>query len=256
MERILLVTVRAPVASFRRPLDHNYQRTLPMPPPTTLLGIAGAALGLSDRELWAPDSPVRELKVSVWMEEWKQEEPNRAPGRARDMWTVLKIKSGKIAERSPYFRELLFFVRYTLIYGGPEDLLRRLEEAFRDPAYPLSLGREDELLLMESIRWGEATPGEPRFRGTILPVDLRETPGARPILKPGTLLEPPVVERLPLRFRVDAKGIRHPDRITPLTFLPTGLELEVPGAPALQWEGRNFTWLNSSPSRTSPSSPI
>jgi len=69
MERILLVTVRAPVASFRRPLDHNYQRTLPMPPPTTLLGIAGAALGLSDRELWAPDSPVCELKVSVWMEE-------------------------------------------------------------------------------------------------------------------------------------------------------------------------------------------
>jgi CRISPR-associated Cas5-like protein len=125
MERILLVTVRAPVASFRRPLDHNYQRTLPMPPPTTLLGIAGAALGLSDRELWAPDSPVRELKVSVWMEEWKQEEPNRTPGRARDMRTVLKIKSGKIAERSPYFRELLFFVRYTLIFRAIHPDLRR-----------------------------------------------------------------------------------------------------------------------------------
>ena len=60
-EPIIAVRVRAPVASFRRPLDHNYQRTLPMPPPTTLIGIAGAALGLSDRELWAPDSPVRHL---------------------------------------------------------------------------------------------------------------------------------------------------------------------------------------------------
>ena len=59
MEPIVAVWVRAPVASFRRPLDHDYQRTLPMPPPTTLLGIAGATLGLSDRE------PVRGLKVSV-----------------------------------------------------------------------------------------------------------------------------------------------------------------------------------------------
>jgi CRISPR-associated protein Cas5t len=229
MERILLVTVRAPVASFRRPLDHNYQRTLPMPPPTTLLGIAGAALGLSDRELWAPDSPVRELKVSVWMEEWKQEEPNRAPGRARDMWTVLKIKSGKIAERSPYFRELLFFVRYTLIYGGPEDLLRRLEEAFRDPAYPLSLGREDELLLMESIRWGEATPGEPRFRGTILPVDLRETPGARPILSPA-----PSSSRLLWRGFPSASGWTRKASGTPialprLLFSPQAWSSKCPG---------------------------
>lgn len=100
MERILVVMVRAPVVSFRRPMDHNYQRTLPMPPPTTLLGIAGAALGLSDRELWAQDSPMRDLRVSVWIE--------GETGRAYDMWTVLKIKGGRIAERSPYFRELLF----------------------------------------------------------------------------------------------------------------------------------------------------
>jgi CRISPR-associated protein Cas5t len=143
-----------------------------MPPPTTLLGIAGAALGLSDRELWAPASPVRTLKVSVWMEE--------EPGRARDMWTVLKIKSGKIAERSPYFRELLFFVRYTLFYGGSEDLLHQVERAFRDPAYPLSLGREDELMLVEAISRGEAAPGAARFRGTVLPTDIRRWPGMRP----------------------------------------------------------------------------
>jgi CRISPR-associated protein Cas5t len=101
MELIVAVRVCATVASFRRPLDHNYQRTLPMPPPTTLLGIAGAALGLSDRDLWSPKSLLSNLKVSVWIEE--------EPGRARDMWTVLKIKSGKIAERSPYFREFALF---------------------------------------------------------------------------------------------------------------------------------------------------
>jgi len=236
-EPILAVSVRAPVASFRRPLDHNYQRTLPMPPPTTLLGIAGAALGLSDRELWAPDSPLRGLKVSVWMDE--------EPGRARDMWTVLKVKGGKIAGRSPYFRELLFFTRYTLFYGGEEALLGKLAKAFWDPAYPLSLGREDELLAVEEVELTQVPEGEPSFRGTVLPKDIRQILGLRPILREGAVFEPPVVETLPLRFRLDAKGIRHPASSVPFSFLSPGLEVEVPGMPALQWQDRNFTWLNS-----------
>ncbi|MBT9252203.1 MAG: CRISPR-associated protein Cas5 [Brockia lithotrophica] len=237
MERILLITVSVPVASFRRPLDHNYQRTLPMPPPTTLFGIAGAALGLPDRELWRTGSSVSGLKVSVWME--------NEPGRAKDMWVVLKIKQRKIAERSPYFRELLFFARYTLIYGGDENLLRRLEKAFTDPAYPLSLGREDELVFVEDIVWGEASEGDPRFRGTALPRDIRQIPGVKPVLKPGDNFEPPIVETLPLAFTVDSKGIRHPENFVTISFIPPGLEVEVPGVSALQWRGRSFAWLNS-----------
>ncbi len=235
MELILCVSVRAPVASFRRPLDHNYQRTLPLPPPTTLVGIAGAALGLSDRELWAYNSLLRELKVSALMD--------AEPGRARDMWTLLKIKGTKM-ERSPYLRELLFFTSYTLLYGGDESLLRRVEQAFHDPAYPLSLGREDELFLIEEAAIEAASHGEPRFRGTVLPGDIRQM-SLRPLLQPGIRFEPPVVETLPLSFVVDAKGIRHPERFTTLSFLPMGIEMEVPQLSALQCRGRNFVWMNS-----------
>lgn len=242
MERILIVQVRAPVASFRRPLDHNFQRTLPMPPPTALLGIAGAALGLSDRELWAEDSslhPLRRTKVAVLTE--------AEPGHARDLWTVLKIKGNKIAERSPYFRELLFFVRYTLLYGDDEAVLRKLAQAFHDPAYPLSLGREDELLLVENIALENASVGEPRFRGTMIPGDIRKMQTRLPDLRPGIRFEPPVVETLPLRFRVDARGLRHPEHSIPMSFLPVELEVkvEVPLLPALRCQGRNFVWMNS-----------
>jgi CRISPR-associated Cas5-like protein len=237
MERILAVKVRATVASFRRPLDHNYQRTLPMPPPTTLIGIAAAALELSDRQLWASDNPLRRLKVSVWID--------NEPGRARDMWTVLKIKGNRIAERSPYFRELLFFPRYTLLYGGDEDLLHRLAQAFRDPAYPLSLGREDELMLVDEIAMAEAQDGDPRFEGTVLPGDIRQMKGVQFVVKPTVPFEPPLVETLPLRFRVDDRGVRHPEEIKPLSFLPLGMEMIVPTVKALQWQGRNFAWLNS-----------
>jgi len=168
------------------------------------------------------------------------------PGRARDMWTVLKIKSGKIAERSPYFRELLFFVRYTLVYGGDEGLLRELEAAFRDPAYPLSLGREDELLLIEDVIVEMALEGAPRFRGTIIPGDIRQMAGLRPVLREGAVFEPPVVERLPLGFTVDSKGIRHPERQVALSFLPLGVELEIPERQwqPLRWNERNFVWVN------------
>ncbi|MGB9661607.1 MAG: CRISPR-associated protein Cas5 [Moorellaceae bacterium] len=236
MERILRVTVKAPVASFRRPLDHNFQRTLPIPPPTTLVGIAGAALGLSDWELWAQNSPLRRMKVAVWMD--------AEPGRTRDMWTLLKIKGNKM-ERSPYMRELLFSVRYTLLYGGDEAFLYRLERAFCDPAYPLSLGREDELLLVEEITVDTATEGEPYFRGTVLPGDVRQM-RIRPVLQPGIRFEPPVVETLPLSFIVDTKRIRHPQRPATLSFLPLGVELEIeePRIPALRCQGRNFAWMN------------
>ncbi|MBE3577937.1 MAG: CRISPR-associated protein Cas5 [Limnochordales bacterium] len=233
----LAVKVSASLASFRRPLDHNYQRTLPLPPPTTLIGLAGAALGLSDGEIWHRNSPLRALSVSVLS--------LQEPGRARDMWTVMKIKNNRIADRSPYFRELLCFVRYVLLYGGPRQLLESLAASFADPVYPLSLGREDELLTIDEVGIYQAEQGVPRFRGTILPIHLREH-SFRPLLRPGIRFEMPVVEILPLSFAVDEQGLRQPLQRVPLTFLPFDLEVELPHLePTLTFKGRSFTWVNT-----------
>jgi hypothetical protein len=133
-----------------------------------------------------------------------------------------------------------------LVYGGDEELLRRLEAAFRDPAYPLSLGREDELALVEEVTLAEAAAGEPRFRGTVLPGDIRQMPGIRPILQEGAVFEPPMVERLPIGFMLDARGIRSPLSPVILSFLPLGVELEIaePQWKPLRWGERNFVWIN------------
>jgi len=238
--KALWLKVTVPVASFRRPLDHNYHRTLPHPPPTTLLGLAGAALGLSDREMWSSSSPLKGIKVSVVA--------LNKPGLARDMWTLRKIKGNKIVELSPYFRELLFYARYILLYGGEGELLQKLKKAFMDPVYPLSLGREDELLLLEDMGISEILNGEAVFSGTILPGELKRL-NFKWIPTPGKEVEPPVVENLPLRFNVDKKGVRSPLNPQPFTFLPYGTEIETKDIKALTVPvlgGRNFTWMPES----------
>ena len=228
-------------------MDHNYQRTLPLPPPTTLLGLAGAALGLSDRELWRDESPLSGIRVSVLLQESR--ETGGEPGRARDMWTVMKIKGGKITDRSPYFRELLFFPKLTIIYGCSDEnavTLSELKEAFEDPVYALSLGREDELIFLEGIAMEEISTGHPCFRGTVVPGDVREKVERISNFGPGLRFEPPQVEIVPLFFVVNKKGIREPKKRTPFTFIPPDLELEVPDMePVFSFKGRNFTWLNS-----------
>ncbi|MFN4033502.1 MAG: CRISPR-associated protein Cas5 [Fimbriimonadales bacterium] len=237
---VLAVEVKAPVASFRRRLDHTYQRTLPLPPPTTLVGLAGAAMGIDTATLWSDTSPLNELKVQALAQ--------NQPGRATDMWTLLKIKGGKM-ERSPYLRELLYNAQFTLLYGGEQNLLERLQQAFRQPAYPLSLGRDDELAHIESCALKECLPvNEPphRFWGAILPGDLRLL-NARPLLQEGATYEPAVVERLPTRFQIGNRGERDPVDTRDFTFLPYTVQVEV-DAGALnrevyRYDDRLFVWL-------------
>lgn len=241
--KALSLKVSAPQVSFRRPLDLNYQRTLPLPPPTTMIGLAGSALGLADYQIWneAQWKPLRNLKVAVTL--------NKPPGKAKDMITVLKVKNGKIEQRSPYFRELLFNVEYTLFYAGEDEFIEELSKAFEDPAFPLSLGREDELIEIVSIEQIKLTTGKPVFYGTAIPGDIREMKISLPAFKSGKSpikLEPAIIENMPLKFKVE-KGSRLPIKKATITFLPYSLEIEIENfnREVFEFNGRNFTWMNS-----------
>ncbi len=240
--KTLAIKVKAPQVSFRRPLDLNYQRTLPLPPPTTMIGLAGAALGLADFQIWNDRrwAALREIKVAALL--------NSPPGKAKDMMTVLKVKNGRIEQRSPYFRELLFNVDYTLIYAGHDDFIEDLIVAFDNPIYPLSLGREDELIEIVSIEEIDLVKGEPIFRGTAIPGDIREMEIKLPAFRDAesrVKLEPAVVENVPLKFKVE-EGYRSPVKKAKITFLPYSLEVKIAdfGQEVFKLHGRNFTWMN------------
>jgi hypothetical protein len=55
-----------------------------------------------------------------------------------------------------------------------------------------------------------------------------------------------MVERLPIGFMLDARGIRSPLSPVILSFLPLGVELEIaePQWQPLRWGERNFVWIN------------
>ncbi len=240
--KVIALRIKAPQVSFRRPLDLNYQRTLPLPPPTTLIGLAGAALGISDFQLWNDSTwkPLRELKVAAFM--------NKPVAKAKDMMKVLKVKSGKISERSPYFRELLFNVEYTIFYGGDDAVIKKLAHAFLDPVFPLSLGREDELIDIISLNEVEPGKGEPYFYGTALPFDIREIDFKIPGLygeKAPLKLEPAIIENVPLAFKVE-KGYRVPVKKKVITFVPYALKIKFYALDKeiFSFDNRNFTWMN------------
>lgn len=44
-----VIEIRSVTASFRNPEFQNFHKSFRLPPPTTLIGLAGAALGLSPK---------------------------------------------------------------------------------------------------------------------------------------------------------------------------------------------------------------
>lgn len=233
---VLTAKVNGINVSFRRIFDFNYHRTYPLPPPTTIVGFLGAALGLSDSELWKEHNGLSNISFAVLS--------LRKPGFAKDMWSVQKIKGGKISERSPYFRELLFYPEYLFLFRGDYHVLEHLEEAFKNPQYALSLGREDEIVRVSELAWKTVVWGEPVFYGTILPYDVRER-GFSPIIEEGIFIEPPIIEKLPTSFSVDKKGVRHPQNKKLYSFIPESLKITVErvNEEVMSIEGRNFVWL-------------
>jgi CRISPR-associated protein Cas5t len=235
--KALAVQVRAPVASFRRPLDHTYQRTLPLPPPTTVIGLAAAALGISTRELWDSSSPLRAVRVQVLAQ--------NIPARATDLWTLLKIKSGKM-ERSPYLRELLFNANSPCCIKPTNHGSKCFSRRSANPFTPSHSDEKTNSSRSNRANDYECLPAEPpyQFYGTILPGDLRLLK-ARPILQEGMMLEPAVVERLPTAFELDRNEQRNPQHVQTFTFLPfqVRVELQQLDIPVYVLRGRHFVWL-------------
>lgn len=230
------VTVKGMLNSFRDPTTHTYQRTLPLPPITTLRGLLAAAMGL-------PPEQADELPVEVAVARLRQEVnqfPSERPGLAIDLWKYRKYKGGEFETSSILQRELLYRHDYEIYYRsiGSNLSTATIAQVLSNPAWALALGREDELIRIGSVEFVELREAVvQRFRDMLVPADMRRDGRLADPLEPGRHYVPPLVLTLPTRFIYDSKGVRAPAGQRVFSFLDrTTFSLKEPQQGAIDEE--------------------
>jgi CRISPR-associated protein Cas5t len=173
----LEIVVTAPVVSFRNPLYAGVQAGLPCPPPATIGGMLAAAAGG-----WR-HVPERLRFAAAFT----------AGGAGTDLETFHPLDArGRAADPTPKDRDFLANVTLTLWIADDAHLWER---ALRRPAWPLRLGRSQDLASARTRRVCLNT-GTGRQRQAIMPAGLSEA---------GTLLRlPTAVSADRARTRWDA----------------------------------------------------
>lgn len=132
-----VVKLRSQTATFRNPEFFNYHKSFLVPPPTTLIGIAGAALGLSPKQVQAYfDEDAFEMGAFALTQ-----------GIANDLWKYNDFATGSIIQR-----EIMFHNQFVIIYGCEDQAkVHELELAFKNPIYCLTMGSSDSLAKVEQV---------------------------------------------------------------------------------------------------------
>ena len=129
--RYLIIPLRSRTASFRDPEFQNFHRSLPLPPPATCIGLAGAALGL----------PPAAAQAYFTEGEWQLGVAGTSAGVAMDFWKYNDFKTGSVL-----IREILYDNRFVIVFGHADSAkLEALANAFRFPVFALSCGNSDAL---------------------------------------------------------------------------------------------------------------
>jgi len=110
----LIVELFTETATFRNPEFQNFHKTLSLPPPTTLIGLAGAAMGYSPKasqEFFDEN----EFYFGVF---------GISSGKAKDTWKYTnKVKGTELYNYHPdYFgsiiaKEILFSNKFVICFG-------------------------------------------------------------------------------------------------------------------------------------------
>ncbi|SRR5579883_1985795 len=166
MMRVARVEVRAEVTSFRHPFFvTGRQPTFDMPPPSTIHGHCASALGH-----W-PDPATFSFGVHFTYRSRGADLEHQHIAEALGPNTRLRVGEEKATTGitvQPVTREFLFGATLTL-YVPVE-----LADAFRAPAYPVVLGRSQDLA--EVVKVEEVTlesPRRVRLEHTLLPLRVR-----------------------------------------------------------------------------------
>ncbi|HXF90418.1 MAG TPA: type I-B CRISPR-associated protein Cas5b [Candidatus Nitrosotenuis sp.] len=149
--KVVRVHIIGWTASFRHPtFISGYQPTLPVPPLSTIYGLLSAAKG----ELVTPEESIVGYVF-------------QSKGKALDLETIYELEKLLKAKSNVVTREIL--IEPELFLYLPDMAFKRY---FRQPYYPLLLGRSTELVMVKEIKEVELEKkANVRIGGSILPFD-------------------------------------------------------------------------------------
>jgi len=230
------ISAFAPTTSFRIPETHTFQQTLPLPPPTTLIGLLGAALGLSFEQAmhYKKENQIRFGIIG------------KSEGKYKDLWKYRKIKQGEILSAVLLKEYLYNFQMELYIVANDLNIVEEVKTSFQNPYYALTLGSSDDLLKI--IKVGDIKEAEKTFISnfcdTILPGDYSSNYIANfkieeiPILQE---IHAPQVHLLPTDFDFNGEK-RHIKRREPFTIVNIPIKLKEP-IEGLHVDGREVALL-------------
>jgi len=167
--RALRIEIRAPVVSFRHPhFLIGRQPTYEMPPPSTIYGFIASVLG----ELPAPDGLQFAYRFTFQARASDYEHQHIiTAARPRQSFSVgqTRFPFSVNVEIQPHARDFLFQARLVLYLNALE-----LAEAFRQPVFPVILGRSQDLAEITEVREVSLeTRAGAYLEHTLLPFSLR-----------------------------------------------------------------------------------
>ncbi|WP_231682803.1 CRISPR-associated protein Cas5 [Phosphitispora fastidiosa] len=223
------VVLSAETASFRDPSGQLYHATFPLPPLSTLIGIAGAAIGMDFQQIWEFFKK-NDIRSGV------KDINEKVTGKGIDLWKYQKIVS-KETRGDILKREFLFQVTYGLYYGcNILSVLEEMRKGFVSPAWALSLGSSDDIAIIKAVSEiqvvSEGTVDVTGIKKTLIPGDYSkdysfdwQTIKNTPVR---TTLELPVVKQLPVDYVFTEDGERKGSSYKPFTFLTGVQQLKSP----------------------------
>ena len=215
---LAIVQAFAETASFRLPETHTFHKSLPLPGYTTCVGLLGAALGLvmEDAQGFVVG---KEIRIGVG---------GKGRGTFKDLWKYRKVKSGDVIS-DVLLREYLVDLSLRLVYGAEDiDVVERIGRAFREPAYPLTAGNSDSLMIVRDVSVKDICPESlSKLEFCSVPGDLtgEYKPDKSIIGLPITeTVRSPLVFHLPVLFQFDGDK-RAIETREPFTFVGHAIQL-------------------------------
>lgn len=193
---------------FRDPFSSNVHRTLPVPPPTTLYGLAAAALGLPPEEDYSYCSLRKKMRFAVaiekpgeliqtyskWMKATESPKGNDQRLAREDLRRQgILTEDESLWTSTPLVRQKWMKPVYVVGILCSIELAERLETAFKDPYFPLCLGESDDFVDIEILEIEK-------------PQQIKESPATGIIggVHPGG-----VIASLPWQFSMDKRSKWH-----------------------------------------------